>query len=169
MADKYLKQSGASFSEVEGLVASAGSGSAGKIPALGSDGRLNANMMPSGFGIELFEAPTSEAIASGDFVNIWDDSGTIKIRKADATAAGKEVDGYVKEATDSGDTATMYFEGENNALSGLTPSSSYFLSTTPGAVSATAPSATGNVVQRVGKALSATAIEFNRGTPIVLA
>jgi hypothetical protein len=44
-----------------------------------------------------------------------------------------------------------------------------FLSTTAGLATSTAPSASGNVVQRIGFATSATAINFQSQTPIVKA
>jgi hypothetical protein len=55
--------------------------------------------------------------------------------------------------------ATVYFNGINTQLSGLTLGSHYFLATTPGGETTTAPSANGNVVQYLGKAISATEIE----------
>ena len=44
-----------------------------------------------------------------------------------------------------------------------------YLQTTAGAGGATIPSASGNVVQNLGVALSATEVNFERGTPVVLA
>ena len=62
----------------------------------------------------------------------------------------------------------MYFEGTNTAVTGQTPGA-VFLQTTAGAGGSTVPSATGNVVQRIGTAISATAVNFERGTPVTLA
>ena len=110
---------------------------------------------------------TSEALAAGDLVNIWN-SGGAKARKADATTAGKEAHGFVLAAFGSGVPAAVYFEGTNTAVTGLTPGPQ-FLNTTAGAASSTAPSGSGNVVQRVGVAVSATAFNFQLNSPIVLA
>ena len=110
---------------------------------------------------------TSEALAAGDLVNIWN-SGGAKARKADATTAGKEAHGFVLAAFGSGVPAAVYFEGTNTAVTGLTPGPQ-FLNTTAGAASSTAPSGSGNVVQRVGVAVSATAFNFQLYSPIVLA
>jgi hypothetical protein len=54
-------------------------------------------------------------------------------------------------------------------MSGLTPGAKYFLATTAGGVSATAPSGSGNVVQPVGVAINATTLSFNPGDVLVLA
>ena len=120
-----------------------------------------------GGGADTGTVTTSEALAAGDLVNIWNSSGA-KARKADATTAGKEAHGFVLAAFGSGVPATVYFEGTNTAVTGLTPGPQ-FLNTTAGAASSTAPSGSGNVVQRVGVAVSATAFNFQLNSPIVLA
>ena len=103
----------------------------------------------------------SEALSAGDFVNIFDDGGTPSVRRANATAIGTEAIGYVTNNFALGDDATVFFEGENTALTGLTPGATYFLSAaTPGGVTTTPPAANGNIVQIVGKACSATSIIY---------
>jgi len=99
---------------------------------------------------------------------VWNDGGTAKVRKADATTAGKEAHGFVLSAVTSGNPATVYFEGTNTQVTGQTPGPVY-LQTTAGAGGTTIPSASGNVVQQVGVAVSATAVNFERATPVVLA
>jgi hypothetical protein len=153
---------------VNSVTESAGAGDAGKLPALDGAGKLDVTMMPAGFGDDAVIVVTSEALAAGDLVNIWNDSGTAKARKADATTAGKEAHGFVLASVSSGGNATVYFEGQNSAVSGQT-AGPVFLSTTAGAATSTAPSGSGNVVQRVGFATSATAINFQSNDPIVLA
>ena len=68
----------------------------------------------------------------------------------------------------SGANGTVYFEGTNTGVSGQTPGP-VFLSTTAGGATAAAPSAAGNVVQRIGFAVSATSINFQSQTPVTLA
>lgn len=112
------------------------------------------------------EITASEDLAAGNLVNVWNSSGA-KVRKADATTAGKPAHGFVLAAVSSGAPATVYFEG----LVGrpvLTPGD-YYLSTTPGGVTATPPSGSGNVVQRIGVAVSTTAIDFEADDPVELA
>jgi hypothetical protein len=152
---------------VNGKTTSAGAGDSGKLPALDASGRLDSSFMPVGIGADTAAITASEALAAGDLVNIWSSTGA-KVRKADATTAGKEAHGFVLSAVSSAATATVYFEGTNTAVTGLTPGPQ-FLTTTAGTASVTAPTGSGNVVQRVGVATSATALNFEGGVPIVLA
>ncbi len=169
MADKYLKVgSNGNLEEVEATVQSAGAGNAGDIPALGADGKLDDTVMPDGIGAETVVLAASENLAENDVVNIFDDSGTTKCRKADATDATKPAHGYVKAAVTSGSNATVYTDGYLPGT-GLTVGSKYFLSTTPGEVTTTPPASTGNILQKIGVAVSTTAIKFEPLTPIVRA
>ena len=170
MANKYLKNNGGVLTEEEAVAASAGAGDAGKIPALDGGGRIDSTMMPVGIGADTASITTSEDLAAGDIVDIYDVTGTATARKADGASAGKYATGFVLASTTSGSNATVYFEGQNNQLTGLTAGSRMYLSaTTPGAITATAPTGTGQVVQYVGRAISATAIAFEPAQPIVLA
>ena len=169
-ANKIAKLNGSGIlapALVNAVNASAGAGDAAKIVQLDSSGRIDNTMMPVGIGADSTTLTTSEAIASGDFVNIWNSSGA-KVRKADATVAGKEAHGFVLVGVGSGATATVYFEGTNTAVTGQTPGP-VFLSATAGLATTTAPSSSGNVVQRIGFAISATAISFQSQPPVTLA
>ncbi len=146
---------------------SAGAGDAGKIAQLDAAGKLDMTMMPSGVGSDSLSMTTSEAVAAGDLVNIWNSTGA-KIRKADATVAGKEAHGFVLASVGSGAAVTVYFEGANTSVTGLTPGP-LFLSPTAGLCSSAAPTGSGNVVQRVGFAVSATAMNLQSQPPITLA
>lgn len=165
--DKYLYNNSGTVTEKAAVQSSAGAGDAGKIPALDAAGRLDNSMMPSGIGADTASVTSSENLAAGDLVNIWNSTGA-KVRKADATTAGKEAHGFVLSAVTSPAAATVYFEGSNTGVTGLTPGPQ-FLSTTAGVATATAPSGAGNVVQRVGFATAAAALNFQAGVPIVLA
>lgn len=152
---------------VNGKASSAGVGDANKLVALDGAGRIDNTMMPAGIGADTASIITSEALAASDFVNIWNSTGA-KVRKADATVAGKEAHGFVLAGAAAGAPATVYFEGTNTGVTGQTPGP-VFLSTTAGLATATAPSAAGNVVQRIGFAVSATAVNFQSQTPVTLA
>lgn len=170
MAEKYIKNSNGTLTEVEGLVISSGAGDAGKIPALDTSGRMDTSMMPVGMGADTISIVAYEALAAGDFVNIFDDSGTVKARKAIANTTGKEANGFVLSSVSIGASATVYFAGTNTALSGLTIGAQYFLSSSAaGAITATAPTTSGGIVQKVGRAASATSINFQPSDYIVLA
>lgn len=169
MADKYIGlAANGTHQEVEGKVTSAGAGDAGKIVALDSAGRLDSTVMPVGVGQDTASIQASENLAAGDFANIHN-SGGARIRKADASN-GREAHGFVLASVTSGNNGTVYFEGRNTALSGLTPGTRYFLSgSTAGAATATAPTATGHIVQSLGPAVSATDLDFEKGIPVTRA
>ena len=149
---------------------SAGAGDANKIVALDATGKLHNSLFPSGIGAETATVEATENLAAGDFVNIYGATGS-KCRKADATTAGKEANGFVLSAVTSGNNATVYLPGQiNNQLSGLTPGETYWLSTTAGAgVATTPPSGSGNSVQSLGKAVSETELVFAPNSPVTLA
>ncbi len=165
--DKYLYNNGGTVTEKAAVQSSAGAGDAGKIAALDASGRFDPSMMPSGIAADTASITASENLAAGDLVNIWDSSGA-KVRKADASVAGKEAHGFVIAVVTAPAAATVYFEGTNAQVTGLTPGVQY-LSTTPGLCTATAPSGSGNVVQRVGFATAAASLNFQSNVPIVLA
>jgi hypothetical protein len=169
--DKALRYNGAgALEEFRATDSSAGAGSAGDFVGLDANGRVAANMMPTGVGADVKSIVASEALAANDLVNIWDDSGTPKARKADASAANasKKAMGYVTSAVSSGAAGDVYFEGELSGQSGLTAGDA-FLSATPGDATSTAPTTSGHCVQRVGFATSATTVNVEFAVPIVLA
>lgn len=162
MAKKYIKKgaSSADFEEVEATVTSSGAANAGDIPGLDAGGKLDNSLFPTGIGEDTKLMPASEGLSAGDFVSVFDDAGTPSVRKADAATEGKESIGFVLAAVTAGNNATVHFTGVNDQLSGLTAGSTYYLSTTAGGVTTTRPSTAGNVVQRLGRALSASEIAF---------
>lgn len=165
--NKYLRNNAGVITEEASVQASAGAGDAAKIVALDASGKIDTTMMPVGIGADTATITASEALAAGDFVNVWNSTGA-KVRKADATTSGKEAHGFVLSAVASGAAATVYFEGTNTSVTGRTPGPQ-FLATTAGTATSTAPSGAGNVVQRIGVATSTTAINFEANQPIVLA
>lgn len=167
-AKRYLANNAGTITEVAATQTSAGAGDEGKIPALDAAGKLDSTMMPVGIGADTAVITASEALAAGDFVNVWNSTGA-KVRKADASTAGKEAHGFVKAAVSSSASATVYFEGPNDNVTGQTPGVVFLSAATPGAATSTAPSGAGQVVQRIGFATSATSINFDAAMPIVLA
>jgi len=164
---KYIEQNAGNLKEVQPVSASAGAADANKMVELDAAGRIDSSMMPVGIGADTSSIITSEDLAAGDFVNIYDNVGTATARKADASTAGKEAHGFVIASTVSPAAATVYFENSNTQVTGQTIGA-VFLSTTPGASTSTAPSATGNMVQKIGVATSATSINFEAGQSIEL-
>jgi hypothetical protein len=152
------------------VTASAGAADASKIPALDSGGKLDATMMPAGLGTDSRSGIlASEAIAAGALVDVYNNAGVLNVRNASATASGKEADGFTLAAIASGASGTVYFEGTITGLTGLTIGGRCYLGTAGGAVVQTPPAASGNVLQFVGVALSATEVTFEADDGIILA
>lgn len=141
--------------------------SANKIVKMDGTGRIDIGVLPVGVGADTATITTSEALAAGDFVNVHNSSGP-KVRKADATTAGKQAHGFVLASFGSGASAVVYFEGSNTSVTGKTPGATQFLGITAGAAVEVAPSAAGNVVQEIGVAVSATVINFSGQRPVTL-
>lgn len=167
---KYIALIAGKLKEVTGLTTSTGASDSGKIPQLDGSGRLDSSMMPVGFGAETKVIQASENLAAGDMVNIFSSAGSLRVRKADASNPARVAHGYVLSAVTSGQNATVYYGNLNTALSGLTVGDELYLSaSTAGAVTATAPSAAGSIVQRVGVATGATEALIEIQTPVELA
>lgn len=168
--EKFIKHDGSGGLSETIAVQAGGSGQENKIPALDSTGRLASTMMPSGIGADTVNVATSENLAAGDLVNIYDVTGTATARKANATDTSKPCGGFVLAATTSPAAATVYLEGPITGLSGFTSGVKVFLSAaTSGAITATAPAGSGNVVQFIGRAVTATTVNFEPDQPILLA
>jgi predicted small secreted protein len=156
--ERFLKENAGVITEVVAVQVGGGA-SADKIPSLDANGLLDASMMPVGIGADTASIVSSENIAAGDFVNIYDNGGTPTIRKAIADGTGKTADGFVLNGVTSPAAGLVYFEGKNTAKSGLTIGAKYFLSSTvAGGVTTTAPNGAGQEVQSIGKAISATSL-----------
>lgn len=164
---KYLANSSGTITEVQPITTSAGAGDASKLAQLDSTGRFDTSVMPVGIGADTATITASEALAAGDFVNVWNSTGS-KVRKADASTSGKEAHGFVLSAVSNGAAATVYFEGTNTQVSGLTPGVIYLSASTAGQATGTAPSGSGQTVQRLGVATSATSVNFEPHVPVVL-
>lgn len=155
---------------VSALTASAGAGDANKVIATDSSGKLDASFLPAGVELAVETVVTSEALAAGDFVNIYDNAGTRTARKADAATA-KPANGFVLAGVTSGQNASVYVTGVNTQVSGYTAGDRIYLSdSTPGQGSSTAPAETSGYINQVlGVALSATSIRFEFDDPIYIA
>lgn len=168
-AKKFGRLINAIWTEVFGTQTSAGAANAGDIVALDDNGRLDNSLMPVGIGADTKSIQASEALAAGDYVNVHDVGGAWRVRKADATSAGKKADGFVLAAVSSGANATVYFEGTNNMVSGMTPGDVWLSATTPGAGTVTPPSGSAQIIQKLGISTSATEVSFEAGAVSQLA
>ncbi len=171
MAEKFIEWDAASgrYKQNEGLVVSTGASDAGKIIALDAAGKLDVSVLPSGVGPTIITVATSENLVAGDFVNLYDNAGTINARKADANN-NRRAHGFVLAGVTSPANATVYWGDVNNQKSGLTVGAEYFLSETAGGVVTPAPTTAGSIVQRLGIAQSATELVVDiEETPLELA
>lgn len=153
-AQKFLGVVSGEITQIASVDSSVGAGDGGKLVALSSTGKINPNMYESGDSYETYTA--SGALSAGDFVNIFNDSGTAKVRKASSTS-GFPAMGFVKVAVSDSGSANVYaLDGVNASLSTLTVGSTYWLSTNGGASTTPVVDSAGNINQKLGIAVSAT-------------
>lgn len=169
--DKFLRHDPATgnHTEVRGTQISVGAANAGDILALGDDGLLDPTVMPPGIGADTVSIAASESITAPALVNIFNVAGVAAVRNANATDATKRAHGFIVASVVMTGNATVYMEGRSSGWTGLTPGAPQFLAVTNGQRTETPPSAAGNVVQGVGMAVSATAMDFERGDVTVIA
>jgi hypothetical protein len=162
----YLARIAGRLQEVTGLVTSTGASDAGKIIQTDSAGRLDQSLLPVGLGADTYTGTASGALSAGDFVALT----SAGITRASAATTGNDADGFVLVASADAQPATIYFEGRNTALTGLTVGARYYLSdTTPGGVTTTPVTGSGKKHQYLGKAVTTTSLAFEADDAIVLA
>lgn len=97
-----------------------------------------------------------------------------QIARAFAGVDGNAAQGYIRTSVPSGATATVYFDGVVTGQAGLSPRARLYLSdTVPGAFTTTpidnfSPDSIGKIHQFVGRALSATTVEFEREDEVLI-
>lgn len=117
----------------------------------------------------------SETIAAFALVNIWNDAGDPKARNADATDNTRPCHAFVREGVvpgggsfGPGDGVRVFFGGNIITTTGRTSGATQYLSETAGAMTETAPTGSGKVVQEIGTAISATEVIFEPQPATVL-
>lgn len=166
---KYLERNATSgqVTEVQPITISAGAGDATKVPQTDATGRLDSSLMPVGITPDVFTSTASGALSAGDAVYLT--SGSL-IARASAAVAGNPAIGFVLAASLAAAAATIYFEGRNTAVTGLTPGARYYLSdSTPGGLTTTPVTGAGKLHQYVGTAITATSLSWEPDDAIVLA
>jgi len=158
---KYITNSGGDLKEERAVRVGAGAGDVDKLARLNEDGQWDETLLPNA---EVKIKTAFEALGAGDLIHIKSDG---EMELADGSAAGKEVHGFVKTAISAAATGKFYSEGMVPGAT-LTVGATYFLSTTAGEFTVTAPSGSGNVVQKVGVAESATELQFEAQQTIEL-
>jgi hypothetical protein len=165
MATSYLAILAGRITEVLFAIAG-GTQNANKAPVLDASGRLTLDMMPAGIGPDTDTFTASEVLAAGAWVSVNRTAGTV--RNANASGIGTRADGYVIAGVAQNAQATVYFDDNNSALTGLTVGD-YWLSTTPGTGTTTPPTGANIISQRLGVAVSTTTIHASIGEPVILA
>jgi hypothetical protein len=114
-------------------------------------------------GVGAFTVPAGVAV--GEIVYV---TGAFAADRADASAAATAKAIGIVIAKPAATTATVRYFGEVSGFVGLTPGALYYLDTTAGQISLTAPSSPGEVVQNVGQALSTTVLLLDIDRPEVV-
>jgi hypothetical protein len=131
---------------------------------------------PMGIGLTLgaltlLVIVAGEAISACEFINVYDDSGTAKIRKAIASDPAKFASGFSPLAISNGDPGIVLFFGRNAAVGGSvsTPASQVWLSdSVGGGFQTTAPTTAGHIVQSLGPAIPGVGIIFHPSPTVEL-
>lgn len=113
--------------------------------------------------------PASEAIAAGDLVNAYVNTGVMTVRKADGSDPAKFCNGFSLTGIGNGSTGPIQFAGFNDKVTVSTGASEVWLSdVTPGAFTTTAPTTSGHLLQAVGTAVLGLGLAFAQGTYTIL-
>jgi hypothetical protein len=101
-------------------------------------------------------AQAAEIIAAGALVNFFDNAGTLGVRNANATAAGKPAHAYATTAVAASSYGEFIQQGACFLIGSLTIGATYYLSNTNGLISAGA----GTVPQKIGYAIGVSTLIF---------
>lgn len=165
-APKFLRNVAGIFTEIIAAVVA----TADSIVATGPGGTIDVSFLPSGVGPAIVPIDCSENLSAGDFVNIYDNAGSPNCRKADGSTTGKPANGFVLSAFTSGNPADVYMPGQiNDQVTSVDGGPIWLSVTTPGGFQDTAPTATGQISQKIGSGAAATKIIFDPQPEIVLA
>jgi len=170
MAQGFIAVVSGKLKQVFGITSSAGAGDAGKLPALDGTGKLDNSFFPTGLGQNSVSATASEALSAGNFVNLFNNTGALGVRKAD-NSNGRPAHGYVTAAVASAATAQVFrLNTVNASRTGLTAGSEYWLGTAGDVISTPLDPAadTGKLMQYLGIAKSATELVTVEGDPVTL-
>tara|TARA_R110002153_G_scaffold136399_2_gene286299 strand:+ start:2716 stop:3225 length:510 start_codon:yes stop_codon:yes gene_type:complete len=165
---KYMQLVNGKKSLTKSKDLSTGAADAGEIVALNAEGKIDSTMLQD---IDNTNVPASEDLSSGDYVNIFDDGGVVKARKAD-NSNNRPAHGYVKDNVVAPANVTVFFEGTNANLSALTEGSRQYLGTAGSAVETpldpTNAADDGKIHQLLGVAISATEVNTDIQDCIIL-
>jgi len=116
-----------------------------------------------------FYTQASETILQGAAINLFPQVGVLFVRNANASTSSKPCDGFCSQQggiAAGGIGEVILNNGVNTSLSGLVAGSRYFLSTTNGLLTVTAPVAAGNLQQSLGIAIDSQSLVFFTGAQV---
>lgn len=113
--------------------------------------------------ISRIHCEVSEDISAGHAVTFFDFGGKLAAKRADSNTINNPCRGFcsAKGGVLAGSYGEFVLLGVNPFYSGLTPGQEYYLSLTPGLITSVMPTTMGNIQQKIGYALSSTALWFN--------
>ena len=121
--------------------------------------------MPVGISPDVKAMVASEGLNAGSYINIYSNAGVQNARLADASN-DRPAHGFVKNAFLTGETASIYFEGANDDLAGLTVGARYYLGTA--GLATITPRTAAGLHQFLGIAISTTEINTDIDDEIVI-
>ncbi len=122
-----------------------------------SDGAGNISWQAPGSNPSTISATAGDTITAGDFVVIADSDGKWYRADASDTLLSTTLGGIATVAALPDSTVSIQIDG-TYTTTGLDAGKNYYISATPGAITATKPSAPGSVLRVVGTAISSTQI-----------
>lgn len=133
-------------------------------------GVYDVTVTASSGGGDTITATAVENIAAGQFVAVYDASGTPKCRVAKSSSGqGYQADGFCKDAFLAGAVATIYLPGALNVAGGTGLTAGDVWLGTDGYATNTAPSTAGYISQQIGVAEDATKVAFEPQPDILIA
>lgn len=169
--NKYLNRDATTGRMRELLAAqsSVGPADADRIVALAADGKLDPSLLPSTVGQTVTVLEADEELEAGEYVYIFDDAGTPKTALATGGVGGNPAIGFVLDHWYAADMAVVFLSGLNTGVIGRTAGARQYLGETSGEGVETPLTGALKLHQFLGKAVSATAVNFEPDDDILLA
>lgn len=117
----------------------------------------------------IVSAKATEALAAGDFVNIYDNAGVVSVRRAIATAYATAANGFVRSDVTSGASGLINLAGMNDKIViAATLQDCYLSDATAGKVISSAPTTAGRIKQNLGLAIAGVGVFFMPRVPVII-
>lgn len=110
----------------------------------------------------------SDGVSAGDFTNVYNSSGTSRVRKADATDPAKFCNSFVLADIPANTTGPVQFSGLNPLAIASALNEVWLSETVPGSYQTAAPTGSGHIVQGLGPAMPGFGVAFIPGPRIEL-